>query len=138
MQYHTNNSLFWLLLILLWCAFISIFLFFFKLPENPRVFFFVSNLSLLGFQDFDHVQCESQEECAAISALQADIGRRGRGGDEQSVGRRLVGTVHVGQEPGPYHLQGRSARDSEKSRYLIDQTRKYYLCLFVWILLVVI
>lgn len=69
------------------------------------------------------MQREGQEERAAIPALQADIGRRGRGGDEQSVGRRLVGAVHVGQEPGPDHLQGRSARDCEKSRCLIDQTQ---------------
>lgn len=92
---------------------------------------FVSDSSFLGFQDFDHVQREGQEKRAAVPALQAHIGRRGRGGDEQSVGRRLVGAVYVGQEPGPDHLQGRSARDREKSRCLIDQTQRSYLSLFV-------
>lgn len=69
----------------------------------------VTVFHLPDFQNFDDVQQVGQEERVAVPPLQVDNQRRCRCGDEQSVGRRLVGAVHTGQESGPDHLQGRGA-----------------------------
>lgn len=60
-------------------------------------------------QNVDNVQRESEEEPIAVLSLQDDNGRRRQSGHEQSVGGRLVGAVHVGQESGPVDLQRRGA-----------------------------
>lgn len=80
---------------------------------------------VIFFQDFDSVQQKRQEERAAVPPLQVDHRRRCQSSDKQSVGRRLVGVVHAGQEPWSDHLQGSGAWNRQKSRQLTRTSRRH-------------